>query len=195
MAMNNPLRRWFQKYFEFRILATFLARHSIDLKNSVILDAGCGSGYSTELIQARYRPKELVAFDAMLEQIEIAKKRGIQANFYVGDMTTINAPSNTYDAIFVFFVLHHVLEWEKALREFYRVLKPGGVLLLEEVSKAGIDFADTYLHFSHPQESSFDLPELVKTLKEFGFDIIDDAKIIFSFFHAYACLKPITRDQ
>ena len=195
IAMNNPIRRWIQKIIEFRLLAGFLKKHNIDLSGSVILDAGCGSGYSTKLIGSRYGPRELVAFDIMPEQIELAKKRYMKAMFFVGDVTEINSPSDKYDAVFVFGILHHVPEWKRALREVYRVLKPKGILLIEEVNKDGIGFVEKYLHFSHPKESRFDWPQFVEELQVVGFDIIEDSKIIFSVFHAYLCIKPIANSR
>lgn len=195
VAMNNPIRRWIQKIIEFRLLAGFLEKHNIDLNGSVILDAGCGSGYSTKLIGSRYSPRELVAFDIMPEQVELAKKRYVKASFFVGDVTEINSPSNKYDAVFVFGILHHIPEWKRALREIHRVLKPKGVLLIEEVNRDGVDFVEKYLHFSHPQESRFDWPQFVEELKVVGFDIIGDSKIIFSIFHAYLCMKPIANGK
>ena len=195
IAMNNPIRKWIQKMIEFRLLAGFLKKHSIDLNGGVILDIGCGSGYSTKLIEFRYSPRELVAFDIMPEQIELAKKRYMNARFFVGDVTKINSPSDKYDAVFVFGILHHVPEWKRALREIHRVLKPNGVLLIEEVNRNGVDFVEKYLHFSHPKESRFDWSQFVKELQVVGFDIMENSKIIFSIFHAYLCMKPITNDR
>lgn len=156
MAMNNPIRRWIQKTIEFRLFHRFLEKHKINLNGGVILDAGCGSGYSTKLIEAKYSPEELVAFDIMPEQIELAKKRCLQASFFVGDVTDIDSPSNKYDAVFAFGILHHVPQWKRGLREIYRVLKPNGVLLIEEINRRGVDFFEKYGHFSHPKESRFD---------------------------------------
>ena len=190
IVMNNPMRRWIQKVIEFRLLSEFIQKHHIDLNGGVILDAGCGSGYSTELIGTRYNPKELLAFDIMPEQIELAKKRYGCARFFVGSITEIDSPSNKYDAVFVFGVLHHVPEWKRALREIYRVLKPKGVLLIEEVDKTGVDFVDKYMGFFHPSESRFDWPQLVKGMEEAGFHIVEDSRIILSIFHAYLCKKP-----
>ena len=195
IAMNNPIRRWIQKIIEFRLLAWFLEKHNIDLKGSIILDAGCGSGYSTKLICSRYDPRELVAFDIMPEQIKLAKERYKEACFFIGDVTEINSPSNKYDAVFVFGILHHVPEWKRALQEIYRVLKPKGVLVIEEVNRHGVDFVEKYLHFFHPQESRFDWLQFVEELQVVGFNIIDDSKIIFSIFHAYLCSKPISNDR
>jgi len=47
LAMNNPIRRWIQKHVEFNIFKKHLNNRCIDLEGGVIMDAGCGSGYST----------------------------------------------------------------------------------------------------------------------------------------------------
>ncbi|MFC1964654.1 hypothetical protein ACFLWG_01440 [Chloroflexota bacterium] len=66
------IRKIFQKFYELRVFRPFLKRNGIDLTNKVILDTGYGSGYSTELIAKALQPKELVTFDVMPKQIELA---------------------------------------------------------------------------------------------------------------------------
>jgi ubiquinone/menaquinone biosynthesis C-methylase UbiE len=132
LAMNNPARRFLQRRVEFALFNEFLRTHSIDLNGGVIMDAGCGSGYSTELIVKEYAPSRIIAFDLMPEQIRLARKRGLGIDFFVGDMTDIDVPDGTCDAVFIFGVLHHVPNWKDAVAEVVRTLKPGGVLLVEE---------------------------------------------------------------
>jgi ubiquinone/menaquinone biosynthesis C-methylase UbiE len=198
IAMNNPIRRWMQKTIEFPTFARLLEKHNIDLNGSSILDAGCGSGYSTRLLESRYHPREMVAFDLMPEQIERAQKaknRDSEADYNVGDIANISSPSNKYDAVFVFGVLHHVPEWKRALQEIYRVLKPKGVLLIEEVNKRTVDFADRYLHSYHPKEARFEWAVFTQELQRVGFHIIDDSRIILDGFHAYLCMKPVANGR
>jgi ubiquinone/menaquinone biosynthesis C-methylase UbiE len=60
---------------------------------------------------------------------------GESHSFRCGSVNDIELPSQKFDGVFVCFVLRHVLEWRKALKEINRVLKPGGILLVEEASK------------------------------------------------------------
>ena len=132
MLMNNPFRRLIQKEFEFRVFKNFLKKQNINLFGKVIIDAGCGSGHSSKLIKERFNPSELMAFDIMPEQITIAQKRYKDIHFMVGDLTRIQIPKNMADAVFVFGILHHIPNWQKALKNISGFLNQSGIFLVEE---------------------------------------------------------------
>jgi 2-polyprenyl-3-methyl-5-hydroxy-6-metoxy-1,4-benzoquinol methylase len=69
LAMNNPVRQWLQKHVEFTVFRKHLERRGIASHGKAILDAGCGSGYSSELILEAFKPSRLVAFGLMPEQM------------------------------------------------------------------------------------------------------------------------------
>jgi len=189
-AMNNPIRRFIQKNIEFNIFKKFLDKHRIDLRNKVILDAGCGSGYSSQLILNEFSPSKLLAFDFMPEQIELAKMRKLDVDFFVGDVTNIELPSNSVDTVFIFGILYHVPKWQVALKEINRVLKNDGILLVEEIDgKLGTFFND-YLGFDHPKEARFSWEQFTKGLTEAGFIIID-SKTVIKGTKSYLCKKEI----
>jgi len=187
--INSPIRKFFQKFYEFRVFRQFLKRNGIDLTNKVILDAGCGSGYSTELIAKALQPKELVAFDIMPEQIELAKQRGLSANVFVGDATNIELPSNNFDAVFIFDILHHIPKWRAALTEISRVTKSGGVLLVEEPSNEALDEAERYFKIYHPHGARFDWDEFAEGLEQAGYQVIEFKTIFMGHFRSYVCKK------
>lgn len=135
LAMNNPLRNYRMRHREFPLILEMLKRHNIELSGTVVMDMGCGSGYSTGLILEKLKPSRILAFDIMPEQIRLAKKRGLPVDFRVGDATVMDAPDSSYDAIFDLGILHHIPLWRNVLKESVRVLKPGGVLFIEEPHK------------------------------------------------------------
>ena len=134
-AMNNPLRNFRMRHREFPLILGMLKKHKIELSGKVVMDMGCGSGYSTELILKELNPSRIVAFDLMPEQIKLAKKRGLPVEFKVGDATSMDAPDSSCDAIFDLGILHHIPLWRNVLMEAVRVLRPGGVLFIEEPHK------------------------------------------------------------
>ena len=132
LLMNNPFRRLIQKQIEFRVFKNFLKKQNINLLGKVIIDAGCGSGYSSKLIMDAFNPSDLIAFDIMPEQIAIAQKRYRDIHFMVGDLTQIQIPNNMADAVFVFGILHHIPDWKKALKNISGFLTQSGICLVEE---------------------------------------------------------------
>ncbi len=189
IAMNNPVRRLSQKYIEFKRFEKYISKQNITLLNSTILDAGCGSGYSSKLIAKRFCPQELISFDYMPEQIAIAKKKNPYAAYYVDDITAIKQPTEKFDAVFVFEILHHVPNWKQAVNELYRVIKKGGYLFICEVNDKGVSFVDTYLKFHHPQEAKFSWEEFSETLIAANFTIKEQSTLIFKCFRSFICKK------
>ncbi|MFB3764982.1 MAG: class I SAM-dependent methyltransferase [Methanotrichaceae archaeon] len=171
LAMNNCTRRFIQKHYEMRIFENMLNHEGINLHNSKILDAGCGSGYSTKLILEIFKPSKIIAFDYMPEQIALAKKRELPVDFFVGDMRKTDLPDSGMDAVFIFGVLHHIPNWETALKEIARTLKKQGVLLVEE-PKIGFSWR------------SFE-----RGLKESGFSILQKRSTMPFYIRSYLCQK------
>ena len=86
-TMNNPLRRYIQKHFEFRLFQEM----GLTGTGKRILEIGCGSGYGAELL-SRLRPASYVGIDLMPEQIELT--RGIDlpnTQLAVMDATDLSA--------------------------------------------------------------------------------------------------------
>jgi ubiquinone/menaquinone biosynthesis C-methylase UbiE len=189
-AMQTRTRRFFQRRWELRAFVAMLDRARVDLRGKRILDAGCGSGYGTELLQQRFSPCRLVGFDVMPEQIERARAREVRgAELRVGDITRIEEKDASFDAVFVFGILHHVPEWRLALRELARVLRPSGVLLVEELQRSFVDFSDRFLGTEHPEGARFDWPTFRAGLRDAGFDVLEERRLALDFARSFLARK------
>jgi 2-polyprenyl-3-methyl-5-hydroxy-6-metoxy-1,4-benzoquinol methylase len=94
------------------------------------LDYGCAEGgYSEQLLHRG--ASEVVGVDVDRDRIELATEKFIQnASFVSFDGTTLGFENETFDGAFVNEVLEHVADESQSLKEIFRVLRPGGYLVL-----------------------------------------------------------------
>jgi ubiquinone/menaquinone biosynthesis C-methylase UbiE len=178
-SMQSPFRRVLQKHLELPTFAALLDAAGIDLRGKRLLEVGCGSGYGLSLLAERFAPSRLVGFDLMPEQIELARAREVAgATVRVGDVTRIEDADESFDAVFVFGILHHVPEWRDAQRELARVLAPSGVLLIEELDADFVDFEDKFLKTEHPKEARFTWSDFRDGLTDAGFEILGERQLV-----------------
>jgi len=110
-------------------------------KKDLVLDAGCGRGTTTCYLAQKYGCK-LIGIDIVPFEIDISIKKAQEqrlenkTNFYLRDYSDTKFPDNYFNKIFTLETLVHSFNLHKTLGEFYRILKPGGRLVLFEYSRA-----------------------------------------------------------
>jgi ubiquinone/menaquinone biosynthesis C-methylase UbiE len=143
------------------------------------LEMGCGRGYSFPVIIKYFNPEKIVAFDLDEKELEKAKKlrgkKGLENVEIVNlDATSLPFPGNSFDVVFVSAVLHHIKDWPRAISESFRVLTPGGYLILKEPLKRSFNVKPInpfYKWYDNPQ-GLFEEGELRQTLEDNGFRIV-----------------------
>ena len=105
-----------------------------DVSGLSVLDAGCGSGlYAEEFIK---RGATVVGVDESANMIRLARARnGHSAAFRVHDLEQplTWAADRSFDRVVMALVLHHLHDPQAVLREFHRVLRDDGRVLLSTV--------------------------------------------------------------
>ncbi|MDE2091755.1 MAG: class I SAM-dependent methyltransferase, partial [Gammaproteobacteria bacterium] len=139
----------------------------------VVLDVGCGQGRALHLLQSRFRPQRLIGLDAedkaLVRARKQAIKKGLNVDLLKGDCAAIALLDKSIDLIFCHQTFHHLIHQEKALKEFYRVLKPGGLLLFAESTCAYIQTLFIRMLFRHPMEAQRSADEYLSMIRAAGF--------------------------
>src|SRR5262245_47183532 len=109
-----------------------------------VADLGCGVGTVTALLaEIVGREGHVVGIDASGAQLAQARERlklsGATVSFVEASATDTGLPRGSFDLVYCRFLLLHLPDPDKALREMHALLRPGGVLVCEDgdVTSAG----------------------------------------------------------
>ena len=116
---------------------------------------------------------------------EQLRRLGGHGDIRFEDVTALSFDSGLLDAVVSFDVLEHVPAYRNALREFSRVLKPGGMLVLtvpfrpdcaETLVRARLDEDGQVQHLLEPEYHGDPLGAGVLCFYHFGWDLVDEAR-------------------
>ena len=109
-----------------RLFTEFIGNHK-----SLVLEIGCGTGLFTK--ELARTDNTIVAIDISVALIMKAKEKisSANVNFVVGNAYKTEFKSGSFDFVVGSSSLHH-LEVDSALKEFSRILKPGGRMMFTE---------------------------------------------------------------
>ncbi|AKV06270.1 methyltransferase [Pseudomonas fluorescens NCIMB 11764] len=142
--------------------------------NPVLLDAGCGQGKSFQYLRQTFAPQRLIGVDADPHSLDLsgeeAARQGMDVELVGSDCATLAVPDASVDLLFCHQTFHHLVEQDKALAEFYRVLKPGGYLLFAESTEAYIDTWVIRWLFRHPMHVQKSAAEYLEMIRRQGFE-------------------------
>jgi ubiquinone/menaquinone biosynthesis C-methylase UbiE len=102
-----------------------------------VLDVGCGTGYLTRLVAKAVGPGgKSVGVDPSPGLIEYARKKshGAACAYETGVAEALQAPDASFDVVVTSLAIHHIPAELRpaAMGEMFRVLRPGGLLLLAD---------------------------------------------------------------
>lgn len=172
LAMNNPVRFYIQRHME----APLLVKLGAHVEGMNVLEVGCAHGVGTQILLDGWNAKKVYAMDLDEDMLKKARKRLAsyskdRLELHIGDVTRIDVPDQSYDAVVNFAAIHHVPDWQSALAEISRVLKPGGLFIFQEVTERWILRWPYSVLFEHPMENRFSGQQFINELERLGFEV------------------------
>ncbi len=106
--------------------------------SDTVLDVACGTGDLT-MAFAKACPKRALGLDFTVNMLNVAQKKRpehspVPIHYFAGDAMSIPLADASVDIVSIAFGIRNVVKPAVAIQEFYRVLRPGGRLLILEFS-------------------------------------------------------------
>ena len=141
-----------------------------------VLDVGCGTGEVTLLAKTHAKHGSVYGIDPAPEMIAVARKKAarkrLDIDFRAGVIEALLFPDASLDVVTSSLMMHHLPENLKVhgLAEIYRVLKPGGRLLIADFLRPTGSFLNhLYIAFTRHHGLRSGVEDLQGILKTIGF--------------------------
>ncbi|MGH8403223.1 MAG: class I SAM-dependent methyltransferase, partial [Gammaproteobacteria bacterium] len=105
----------------------------------------------------------------------------VQAELLRGDCSTLPLPDACVDLVFCHQTFHHLVHQERTLAEFYRILKPGGLLLFAESTREYINTWCIRFLFRHPMEVQRSAEEYLVMIRRAGF-VFEEQNVLLPYY-------------
>ena len=120
----------------------------IDPKGLRIADVGCGGGIYSRAWSA-LGVREVIGVDSSPTMVSAAIENCTDlrnVSFQVGDATKTGLPSKSVDVVFQRALIHHLAEIHSCLQEAIRILKPGGMIIIQDRTPEDISLPGSHEH-------------------------------------------------
>lgn len=141
----------------------------------VVLDIGCGWGRSFKLLRDRFAPRRLIGIDIDPQMLAVSEQEArdnrLTVELMQSSASRIPLSDGAVDLVFCHQTFHHLTQQEAALQEFFRVLKPGGMLLMAESTRSYIHSWIIRLLFRHDMTVQRSADEYLAMIRAAGFRV------------------------
>lgn len=156
----------------------------------VVLDIGCSSGYMIKALRSRLPDATVVGADFVRGPLEKLAAAVPDLPLLQFDLTRCPLPDRSVDGIVLLNVLEHIEDDDAAMRHVYRILRPGGVAVIEV--PAGPKLFDIYdRQFMHHRR--YLMRDVLRRLRAHGFTVVDRSHLGFFLYPGFWAIKKRNR--
>ena len=170
LVVNSPIRVAMQRV-EIRRLRAMMALEP----GATVLEIGCGRGAGAKLIAETFNPSTIHSLDLDFAMVQRARAylpfHQNNVRLYVADGIMLPFRDGSMDAVFSFGILHHIVDWRRAVAEISRVLGRGGRFYLEELYPGTYQNVVTTRILVHPSQDRFWGEDLRAVIAKCGMEI------------------------
>jgi 2-polyprenyl-3-methyl-5-hydroxy-6-metoxy-1,4-benzoquinol methylase len=179
----------------------YIHKHILDYYGSfeglITLGAGCGTGRIEAWLASE--GARVICLDNSKEAIQVsrihAERAVCQEHFVVGDLERMPFRDQKFDCIYSGGVLEHFVDPKPALREYFRVTKPQGVIIISVPNLVGLNAAFGLKPLLEPllkrnreapyTEKDFSSKNFRKLIQQSGFECLDISPTFFNSFDLF----------
>jgi SAM-dependent methyltransferase len=150
------------------------------------MDIGCSSGFFLKLLKNRMPQANIVGSDYVRGPLEALAISMPDIPLVQFDLLNCPLPAASFDAVVLLNVFEHIENDVAAAKEVFRLLKPGGIAVIEV--PAGPHLYDVYdrMLMHHRR---YDMPSLLGMLRSVGFEIVERSHLGFLLYPGFYFVK------
>lgn len=175
---------WVDRHFlhrgyglEFEMEVRWIQKH-LPAGDARIADIGCGIGALFDVIGKN----RALGIDYSYEGLNHTHRRYASVPLFCAQAETLPFTDQSLDAFTVQHVIEHLHPYEQAVSEWFRVLKPGGILL---VLTPNDQFSDPSVFQDESHVHIFNQKDLCRVMQQSGFSMIDRRSLGLPWFRNY----------
>lgn len=161
-------------------------KKNLTTANPIILEIGCSSGFMLERLNHSFPTATVIGSDVVSEPLKKLSEKMPKTPLFRFDLTQCPLPDQSVDAIVILNVLEHIENDREAIKQLYRILKPGGIAIIEV--PAGPHLFDIYdqklMHFRR-----YKLKNLTTLLEQHFFKISKKSHLGFFIYPGFWLVK------
>lgn len=131
--INHMLSFNLDRFWRRRAIARFYRP-----AHQYILDTCCGTGELTEILRGKVSPQgTIIGVDFCESMLELARQRHAEMphiQYAVGNIQQLDFPTGSFDAVYNCFALRNLSDIPGAVQEMRRVVKPGGQVVVIDLT-------------------------------------------------------------